>query len=231
MILFDQILQQQYAANDAILKGLQEAHQTGDEAFISHRWLLDSLPKRMIYQYMYGDLLIPSATPRRVLDVGGGYCSLSRWLAQYNDYTLLDFMVHDTPEMLRRVEKFLNKPFWQYGDWYEFEITGQYDLIIANDLFPNVDQRLDLFIEKFLPFCREMRLSLTYYNVPRFYKVKRSDGDELFHIVAWNGHQVKQVLEKYEPYIIEPSFDLLQENPPSLFANQRQICMIALKGS
>lgn len=230
MILFDHALQQEYAIDDSILKGLQRTCQARDEIFVSHQWLLASLPKRMIYHYLYGDLLQLTAQPHRVLDVGGGYCSLSRLMIHRHHYTLLDIMAHNNHDVLIETEKSLGKLFWQNSDWYQFETQHKYDVIIANDLFPNVDQRLALFIDKFLPLCHEMRLSLTYYNTPRFYPVKRLDGDEIFYILAWDGEQVKRVLEKYIACIVEPQLDLLLENPPSLFVNQRQVCLVILKG-
>lgn len=212
MILFDLAMQEEYRKNDVVLELLSD-----DDTFTSHRWLLDSLPRRMIYQYMYGDLI--HASRRRILDVGGGYCSLSRLLSQRHDYTLLDIMAHDD----RRVP--LGEA-WVNSDWYRFDVVDSYDLVIANDLFPNVDQRLELFVEKFLPSCRQMRLSLTYYNHPRFYHAKRLDADEIFCILAWNGAQLRSVLEKYAV----SNLGLLLENPPSLFPNGRQVCMIELQG-
>lgn len=102
-------------------------------------------------------------------------------------------------------------------------------MVIANDLFPNVDQRLALFIDKLLPYCKEMRLLLTYYNSPRFYKVKRVDGNEIFYIQAWEGFQTKRFLEKYAERITNPDLDGLLENRPSIFPNGRLVCYVVLK--
>ena len=67
------------------------------------------------------------------------------------------------------METEVGRRFISRRDWLSFNATGQFDVIIANDVFPNVDQRLVLFIEKFLPATQEIRLSLTYYNELRFY--------------------------------------------------------------
>ena len=65
-------------------------------------------------------------------------------------------------------------------DWFNFDPKDiRYDTVVSNDLFPNVDQRLDEFIEKYIAHAREIRLSLTYYNVRKTYQVKRVDGDEV----------------------------------------------------
>lgn len=229
MILFDRKMERKYQISDPICGLLETGKESIDGAFTSHHWLMDSLPKRMIYYYIYGDLL--QRGPRKqILDVGGGYCSISRLILSHHDYTLLDIMAHDDPDSLRMIEKALRKTFWINADWKEFEDENEYDLVIANDLFPNVDQRFAMFVEKFLPLCHEMRVSLTYYNSPQFYKVKRLDGDEIFHMLAWDGLQVKQLLEKYSTRITKPNFDLLLENPPSLFANNRQVCLVTLRG-
>jgi len=230
MLVFDLAMQAEYQEDDVILELLNANCQENDASFVSHKWLVDSLPKRMIYWRLYGDLLQQTAEPLQILDVGGGYCSLSRLLLQKHKYTLLDIMVHDDHTDVEALEKSLGEDFWVNSDWYQFDARGYYDLVIANDLFPNVDQRLELFIEKFLPLCREIRLSLTYYNYPRFYHVKRLDADEILCLLAWNGAQLKGVLEKYVDCLEWPNLELLLENPPSLFANNRQVCMVNIQG-
>jgi hypothetical protein len=231
MILFDFARQKEYQKDDVILELLNANCQENDDSFVSHRWLVDSLPKRMIYWHLYGDLIQQATEPQRILDVGGGYCALSRLLVQKHDYTLLDIMAHDDQKEVEALEKGLKKSFWVNADWYQFEIEDPYDFIVANDLFPNVDQRLELFIEKFLPSCREMRLSLTCYNYPRFYHVKRLDADEVLCLLAWDGIQVRRVLEKYVDHMEVPNLDVLADDRPSLFANKRQVYMVNLRNS
>jgi hypothetical protein len=230
MLFFDHELQEEYSKEDVVLRLLKTACQPGDDKFTSHRWLVDSLPKRMISYHMYGDLLNNKGEYKKVLDVGGGYTALSRLLIESYDYTLLDIMTHDDHQVLLNMERSLGKRFWENADWYQFDPGGGYDLIVANDLFPNVDQRLDHFLEKYLPLCREMRISLTYYNSPRWYRVKRTDADEVFHMMAWNGDDVSRVLQKYVHRISEPRLELFREDGPSLFANKRQVCLVTFRG-
>jgi hypothetical protein len=230
MIFFDEQLQEEYKQNDVILSVLSKTTQPDDAKFTSHRWLIESLPKRMIYYYVYGDLLEPTSNRLRILDVGGGYTALSQVLLQNHDYCLLDIMAHDDHELLKAVEASLAKKFWIKSDWYDFGDSGHYDLVVANDLFPNVDQRLTLFLDKYLPICGEIRVSLTYHNTHRWYRVKRIDADEVFHMMAWDGWQVKRVLKKYSAQIHEPKFDLLLRDPRSLFSNNRQVCLVTLRG-
>ena len=230
MKIFDQSLLQEYEKEDIILDLIKGQALQKDVGFTSHRWLAESLPKRMIYFHMYGKLLEARCLPMRIIDVGGGYTALSRLLTANHDYTLLDIMAHDDHTALLDLEHSLGKRFWENADWYEFNPKGNYDLVIANDLFPNVDQRLEQFLEKYLPACREMRLSLTYYNSPRWYRVKRTDADEIFHMMAWSGDDVVRLLQKYVHRILEPRLELFQKDSPSLFANKRQVCLVTLCG-
>ena len=60
-------------------------------------------------------------------------------------------------------------------DWFDLK-DENYDIIIANDIFPNVDQRLAMFLKFFLPRCKSMRLSLAWYNLIKYFQVKITDG-------------------------------------------------------
>ncbi|KAA3646367.1 MAG: class I SAM-dependent methyltransferase [Chloroflexi bacterium] len=230
MMLFNEALLETYRQNDVVLQLLNTTSETDDANFTSQQWLRESFPKRMIYSYLYGDLLNQATQPRKVLDVGGGYTALTRLLAQKHDYLLLDILAHDNNTELLQVETAFDNRFWSNTDWYEFNPQSGYDLVIANDIFPNVDQRLEIFLDRYLPHCHELRLTLTYYNVPRWYKVKRTDAKEIFHMLAWDGEQVSQVLDGYLDRIASPDLSYLQKNPTSLFANQRQVCMVVLHG-
>jgi hypothetical protein len=229
MVLFDAVQLERYKQDDRILRALEEACQAGDEVFSSHRWLVESLPKRMIYWRMYGDLLEGAKGSQRILDVGGGYCALTRRLLKQHAYTLLDTLDNDDPGSLRAIEQSMGKRFWEQEDWSDCKTAARYDVVLANDLFPNVDQRLASFIDTFLPRCGEMRISLTYFNRMQCYRAKRMDGTEILHVLAWNGAMVRQVLEKYARHIVEPRLDRLAEDLPSLFKNNRQVCLVTLR--
>lgn len=229
MCLVSKEMLDEYLRDDAVFRLLEAASRPEDERFASHRWLRHSLPKRFIYQRLYGDLMSPTPSRRTVLDVGGGYTALTRVLLQTTEYTLLDLLSHDDRTDLAAIESETGVPFHTAQDWYSYD-GGPFDVIIANDLFPNVDQRLGMFIEQYLPRCKELRLSLTYYNTPRWYAVKRLEGDEILHVLAWDGNQLRRVLEPYASLVDTPCFDVLHENPPSLYENGRQVCLVRLRG-
>lgn len=195
-------------ADGEFLHLLQSQAREDDAKAISHRWLLESTPKRMIYNMLYKDLLMGDMD-KSVLDVGSGYCSLSRVLAFRHRYYPVDLQLSGT-------------------DWHNTNF-GYVGTIIANDLFPNVDQRLELFLGKFLPHCQEMRLSLTYFNEPKWYTLKRADGDEVLTMLAWTGKQIKDVLDKYNPQGADLT-PLLYKDAPSVFPNGRQVAIVSLKG-
>ena len=139
------------------------------------------------------------------MDVGGGLASLTRTLAAKNDYVLLDLLAHDGPGRLDDLRKDHHFDAVQQ-DWYDFEPAGTYDVVVANDLFPNVDQRLELFIEKFRPVAREIRVSLTWYNAPRFYLTKRIGAEEILCVLAWNSRMTTAALEPFRGYIKQAGF-------------------------
>jgi hypothetical protein len=140
-------------------------------------------------------------------------------------------MAHDDKQSFLNLEANLGNNFWINNDWYTYDIDEYYDIIIANDIFPNVDQRLSLFIDKYLPFTTEMRLTLTYYNKPRWYRVKRTDGDEIFHMLAFDGYQTAKTLEAYSDNISNPNLERLLVSEPSIFENGRHVCKVDIKGS
>jgi hypothetical protein len=230
MLFFDSFLLDTYLQSDPLRQLLSENEQPPDSEFASHRWLMESPAKRLIYLATYGDLLMPAVSRMRVLDVGGGYCALSRLLIRHHDYTLVDPMVHDRHDALRVVEKAIGVRFWANADWQASPRTGHYDVILANDLFPNVDQRLALFLQGYLPFCKEMRLTLTYYPQPRYYHVKRLDADEHLWVLAWDAEQVQRVLATVADRIVDPNWEALRHPPSSIFPNQRQVCLVRLRG-
>lgn len=221
----------EYLRDDTVARLLDAHSRKPDESFTTQHWLRDSAPKRCLYAALYGDLLDGSRRSIRVLDVGGGYTALTRLLARHTDYTLLDIMSHDSRDGVHAIERKEGRPFLVDRDWLDFaDEAGEYDLVIANDLFPNVDQRLTLFLERYLPRCTELRLSLTYYNAPRWYTVKRLDGDEVFHMVAWDGEATRRALQPFAGNLAQPQWEALLENPPSLYSNGRQVCLAMLRG-
>lgn len=219
-----------YLANDTVGALMDELSEPGDEALVCQKWLRDSVPKRLIFERLYGDLLC-GPVGRRVLDVGGGLTCFTRLLAERHRYELIDLMAHADVPIVERVEAEGGRPFIHVVDWHDFASDDDsYDVVIANDLFPNVDQRLAQFLDKSLPIAREVRLSLTYYPQTRFYMTRRVDGEELFCMLAWDGEMTARVLEEYADRIEVPDLGLLTMDNVSVYPNGRQVCLVRLKG-
>lgn len=241
MKLFDHADLDRYLEHDEILRALADSEQPGDpQAFGCHRWLTDSAPKRMVFAELYGDLL--SDTDRRVLDVGGGITSLTRRLGANHAYSLIDFLAHDDHGAAARLFADLHTARWLDHDWDQVHAWGRdpFDVIVANDIFPNVDQRLVPFLEAALPRCAELRLSLTWYDPPRYYRVRRTDADEILHVMAWGQRQLVTALAPYADRIVDADAssreprdsktgDLVSPRA-SLYPNRRQVGVLILRG-
>ena len=229
MHLINQADIEQYISGDPIRALSAALMREGDHVLTCQRWLDESAPKRFIFERLYGDLL-RSERPLRVLDVGGGLSVLSRELARRHAYVLVDFLCHDNDQTLAPILNEVGRQNVHAKDWYDYRPEGVYDVVIANDLFPNVDQRLELFLSQFLPITREVRLSLTYYNTPRYYFSRRIDGDEVFCMLAWDGKLTRLCLQPLADRIRDPCLDLLEAENPSVYPNGRQVCLVTLKG-
>lgn len=218
-----------YTNHDWIQKRLDNLLKGTQPSLTSDRWLLESPAKRFIYAELYGDLL--EQNNLRIIDVGGGLSLLSAALVHQHHYDLVDVLAHDEIEVARAVEKEWGRPFLHICDWNDIELTNHYDIVIANDLFPNVDQRLSSFLKKFLPICNEIRLSLTYYNNVRFYRTKRVDADEILYMLAWDGPQTLAALTKYFDLTLEEDNLFLRSSNDAPFTNGREVCIARLPGT
>lgn len=221
---------EEYMKNDWILDQLRQYERAGEKEIRTHRWLLEMENKRTIYADVYGDFLQNDMKEQKsVLDVGGGINALTKLLAANSSYTLIDFLAHGGENYLG-----LHSELECYcGSWYDYEIEKDYDIVIANDLFPDVDQRMEIFLDKFLPHCRELRLVITFYNAPQFYETKRMDDSEILTFLSWDGEitglKLKKYLSRMEDTNEEELFDLKNADE-SVFWNGRQVAYVKLRG-
>lgn len=221
----------QYLSGDRVLNLMAEYARAGDSDLICQKWLQTTPAKRLIFERLYGDLLGKLRYDnRRVLDVGGGLTCFTRRIAATHDYQLVDILAHGGCGAAKAMEAELGRPFVFQMDWLAFEPDAPYDVVIANDLFPNVDQRLGLFIRKFLPISNEIRLSLTYSNESRFYATRRVDADEFLYVLAWDGETTARTMTAFRDCIIAPDFSLFSAANASLFSNGRDVVIVRLLG-
>jgi hypothetical protein len=217
-----------YLANDVIDTQLDRLSVPGDEQLVCQRWLRQTPAKRMIFNALYGDLL-NAATRQRVLDVGGGLTAFTRRLVERHDYLLADILAHDCNTVARTMVSEFGRTFVHAADWATLP-DRDWDLVIANDLFPNVDQRLELFLQRLLPHADRVRLALTFYTEPRSYMTRRLDADEILCVLAWDHRHLREVLARFEDRIACFDLGMLDQSNPSVYPNGRQVCLVELKG-
>lgn len=223
---------EEYLKNDWILDMINNCASENEKTIRTNKWLFEMDNKRMIYADVYGDILRGEVgSDTSVLDVGGGINALTKKLAENCDYHLLDFLAHGGSEYLASFSE-QYKIDWINDDWYQTNLD-RYDVIIANDIFPDVDMRMELFIEKMLPVCRELRLVLTYYNQPMFYQAKRVNDSEVLTFLSWDGEITALKLEKY----LDRAFDTttqeiesIKSETESIYRNGRQVSCLRLRG-
>lgn len=216
----------EYLKNDWVLKELKKYPQ--DNVFVSQKWLFEIPAKRMIYADVYKELLKTKGL--KILDIGGGFCGLSRKLIENHDYILVDIMTAGNGEWLKDVEKEINKKFWQNMDWDEFDEKESFDLIIANDIFPNVDQRLGKFLRKFNGRAKKIILAITCYDQKSlladwseriitfvYNKIRRVNGDRIVFIKAPTTKETNEILKTN----LGANAPILEENKESIFKNGR----------
>jgi hypothetical protein len=217
-----------YLRTDDTNSRLDKFSDSVGEGYVCQRWLRESPAKRYIYEVIYGPLF-DGLTKQRVLDIGGGLTGLTNFLAERHEYILADILAHDHIKEVKRLTQMVRRDFIMNQDWLSLA-EGRYDLVLANDIFPNVDQRLEIFLEKFIPQCSRIRMLLTWYDTPHYYMTKRLDGEEILCMLAWNGDQIRDVLAKFQSRILNPNFSLFDKSTNSVFNNGRQTCIIEFQG-
>lgn len=198
---------------------------------ISNRWLVDAPWKRVIYYKLFEDILF-NKEKLSLLEVGGNISFCTLLLCKRHCYTLLELASHEGEEHYRKLERALDKKFFIHCDWSEYEIrTEQFDLVIANDLFPNVDQRLYEFVERFIPLAKMIRLTLTYYK-NTYFTVKRVPSGELLTVKPWELEQIREFVNRYKDRIVGYSDCLEYEDLKEIvFGNCRNVIALEIKGN
>jgi len=218
----------EYLKNDITSQRLDLVSNDESENLICQKWLRDSSAKRYIYEVLYGRLFT-NPKRMRILDVGGGITGLTTNLAKQHDYFLAEIMAHDSVKTGNELMENVGRKFIFMDDWLTLP-PNQYDIVIANDIFPNVDQRLEIFLGLFLPQASRIVTTLTWYDTPRFYMTKRIDAEEILCMLGWDSGQLQRVLEKFSARIHHLDFNLLKRTKESVFPNGRQVCIVEFIG-
>ena len=215
---------EKYQLNDWVYDFVKVNNKIIDKNIGTNGWLINSLPKRMIFDKMYGDLINQKIKKNlKILDIGGGINVLQTLISKDHHLTLVDILAHDKKDTAFEFCDFNNIKLIQ-KDWFDFlRHDLDYDLIIANDLFPNVDQRLSIFLDICIKQKCEVRISLTVYENNKFYPVKRVDADEFMFMKAWSINDLNSCLsQKFDLSILNE----IENKNKSLFPNGRHIAML-----
>ena len=219
-----------YSKRDVVGQAISALEHCAETKTVCHSWLSSSLPKRFIFNHFYGEFL-SGGSRKSILDIGGGLTGFTRQLARDHDYTLVDIMAHDDKTLGRSLEKSVGREFLQVEDWFGYlqrNSNKRWDAVIANDLLPNVDQRLVPFLETILPRACKTMVSLTYYNSWKWYLTRRVGADEMLTQMSWDHSMLSSVLERYRDRIIGPNFSKFGQENTSVYPNGRQVCLVTL---
>jgi hypothetical protein len=210
------------------LRTAAEQFQAAGVTAVSNNWHVQSAWKRALGSLVYGDLM--DGPRRKILEVGGGLSGITWHLARAHDYSLVELATHEGQRDYEFVEAEVGRPFVTFGDWGQLPAPVPQDLVIANDLFPNVDQRLDAFLDKYLSAAREMRLTLTYYE-NTVWQVRRITSGETLTVKPWGLRDVTRTLDRlaevFGPY--DRSQLIYEDYEGRLFTNRRNILWVRLR--
>lgn len=201
---------------------LQELNLSGTN-FLSDRWMKENPNKLSIYLNMYQDLFNSN---NEIFDIGGGISILSKLLSMGNNYTLIDPLVNEPRSEILLNFLIANRIRHIENDWYEIleKQVKKESVVVANDFFPNIDQRIVAFLELAERKKFYFRITLTWYSFLKYYKVQRTDADEQMILAQFQEFDIEKILAKY---IEKSRIDYVLNNATdSFFENQRKICIL-----
>ena len=126
---------ERYLDNDWILAELQNINAKGSKVYTSDQWLVEDKAKR---SYTTGCIVISERFPKTLncsILVGGFLPSrIHSW--GHLEYEIVDTCNHESNEDIGRAVKEHTKMKLSRSDWKEFQHSGTYDCVVANDIFP-----------------------------------------------------------------------------------------------
>jgi hypothetical protein len=160
-------------------KDLSEANLS---AFYSHPvWLLNGLfmeqdQASLNNRRCFVDYVV-SHSPARVADIGGGFGALARMIGKACPNAQIEIIEpYPHPEAIRRAEEVTNVNYCP-------QLTGDYDLLIATDVFEHVPDPIALVQAT----AKHLKLNGTYLIANCFYPVVLCHLPETFHFrYSWN---------------------------------------------
>ena len=199
----------------------------------ANRWLLDLKWKIPVAGMMFDDVL-NQKQKLDILEIGGSISWFTLELLKNHNYQLIEKAYTDSKINYNKVQKLAKKDFVVIDDWFNFKIEKNYDVIIANDIFPNVDQRLDFFIEKVIGNSTNIRILLTYFN-DSFFEAEIKHSKETVIIKPWSILDIKRFIDDiYDKYDIVNNYEAVRNNikyeslKHKIFTNHRNLLFLEI---
>lgn len=188
--------------------------------YILDKWVMSNPIRHEINCWIVNQLEL--IKPNRILEIGGGISYFNHYLHNNYDYVNIDFFAHKSVEEVEFLSK--NKMQVVQSDWRNFDFSD-FDVCIAVDIFPNVDQGFSQFLKK-ASKIPSILMSLTLYEYERFYRTVRVDGDEILTVVPWN---LKQLQGESRTEI--HNIDAIDKPYRSLsaFENKRDVFLVSMR--
>lgn len=160
-------------------KNLNEANLF---AFYSHPvWLLNGLltenDERSFSNRKYFTNYVAEQAPMRVADIGGGFGTLARMIGTTCPHAQIEIIEpHPHPEAIHRTEELANVKYCS-------QLSGNYDLLIATDVFEHVADPIALVEAT----ASHLKLGGKYLIANCFYPVVLCHLPQTFHFrYSWN---------------------------------------------
>jgi hypothetical protein len=209
--------------NKEIIDTTTQKLKNSTRSFLSDKWMLENTNKISIYFELYKDLM---GLPKNIFDIAGGISEMTPMLSQRNNYFLVDpltYVEHNDDFTKFLLDNRINLITEDWLDYLGDNITEN-DYIVSNDFFPNVDQRLQIFLAIAKQKQFNFRITLTWFSFNKFYKVKRIDCEESMIVSQYSDEILKTVLKDYVP--ISEIEEVINSAKDTFFENKRKICIL-----
>jgi len=164
-------------------------------------WIKKSIEKKYLFNFFYNNKIF---LHKKILDVGSGSALIRKFLIKKNqlDIKSIDFEINFKNNKKNKIIDFDN-------DFFSLKKKGMlekhYDAIFANDIFPNVDNRLEEFILTAKTLSPNLILSITIHPYNKFYYCKIIKSGEIITYAPMNKEKILFILKKFKNNVVNKS--------------------------
>ena len=223
IIYFSKKKLQIYLENDFVLEQLSSRKKFKNTYYDD--WILENSAKRMIYSEIIKQL--NPFKKKSLIDVGGGIHYFTNYFANNFSYTLIDPLYNFDKIKLKNFRKNQSNMNHIKSDWINYN-GKKAKLMLANDLFPNIDQRIEQFIKFAKKYCETLFLIATFHNEPKSYLTKRTDANEFLWVSQFSGFLLTNILQRVGLNISYYHKNKIRRLNENLFLNNRQVILLKI---